>query len=139
MFNLLSAGSADEDTRSMLDELCQQGAAKMLAIYLEAEVADYVDRHSDDLDQDGHRLVVRNGRGKARKVTTVSGTIEVRAPRVDDRRMNLETGERSRFVSAILPPWCRRSPGLNLHPSDHEGGEHGGQDRWISGRHAAMT
>jgi predicted enzyme related to lactoylglutathione lyase len=29
--------------------------------------------------------------------------------------------------------------GLNLHPSDHEGGEHGGQDRWISGRHAAMT
>ena len=29
--------------------------------------------------------------------------------------------------------------GLDLHPSDHEGGEHGGDDRWISGRHAATT
>jgi predicted enzyme related to lactoylglutathione lyase len=29
--------------------------------------------------------------------------------------------------------------GLDLHPSDHEGGAHGGDDRWISGRHAAVT
>jgi putative transposase len=29
---------------------------------------------------------------------------------VDDRRVDEVTGERCRFRSAILPPWCRRSP-----------------------------
>jgi predicted enzyme related to lactoylglutathione lyase len=29
--------------------------------------------------------------------------------------------------------------GLDLHASDHEGGDHGDGDRWISGRHAATT
>lgn len=29
--------------------------------------------------------------------------------------------------------------GLDLHLSDHEGGDHGADDRWISGRHAATT
>jgi lactoylglutathione lyase len=29
--------------------------------------------------------------------------------------------------------------GLDLRLADHEGGEHGGDDRWISGRHAATT
>jgi len=29
--------------------------------------------------------------------------------------------------------------GLDLHLSDHEGGDHGTDDRWISGRHAAIT
>ena len=110
MLNLLSDGSADEDTRSMLDEICRHGAARMLAVALEAEVADYIARHTDDVDEDGHRLAVRNGHAKARQVTTVSGTIEVRAPRVDDRGTDLKTGERRRFISAILPPWCRRSP-----------------------------
>jgi putative transposase len=110
MFKLLPDGVSDEDAQSVLDEICRQGAARMLVVALEAEVEDYVARHSGDLDDDGHRLVVRNGRGKRRQVTTVSGTIEVRAPRVDDRRTHPETGERRRFVSAILPPWCRRSP-----------------------------
>lgn len=38
------------------------------------------------------------------------GAIEVRAPRVDDRRTGPETGQQVRFCSAILPPWCRNSP-----------------------------
>jgi predicted enzyme related to lactoylglutathione lyase len=29
--------------------------------------------------------------------------------------------------------------GLDLHLADHEGGDHGADDRWISGRHAATT
>jgi len=53
--------------------------------------------------------VVRNGYASARKVTVGSGTIEVRAPRIDDRRMD-ESGERHRFRSRILPPYMRRSP-----------------------------
>src|SRR5205814_9045901 len=61
-------------------------------------------------DGDGRRLVVRNGHARPRQVTTAAGAVEVVAPRVNDRRADLVTGERMRFSSAILPPWCRRSP-----------------------------
>ena len=35
---------------------------------------------------------------------------EVKAPRVNDKRVDPETGERQRFSSAILPAWARKSP-----------------------------
>jgi hypothetical protein len=54
--------------------------------------------------------VVRSGYRQSRKVTTAAGAVEVKAPRVNDRRIDAETGERKRFSSAILPPWCRKSP-----------------------------
>ena len=41
---------------------------------------------------------------------TAAGAVAVRAPRVDDRRVDPVTGERLRFRSVILPPWCRKSP-----------------------------
>jgi putative transposase len=34
----------------------------------------------------------------------------VRAPRIDDRRIDSATGERMHFRSSILPPWARKSP-----------------------------
>jgi len=43
-------------------------------------------------------------------VKTVAGAVEVTAPRVDDKRVDGESGERQRFRSSILLPWCRRSP-----------------------------
>jgi putative transposase len=96
--------------RSLLDEIARDGARRMLAAALEAEVAAYLDAHRDQLDEAGHRLVVRNGHHSRREVTTVAGAVEVRAPRVNDRRVDERTGERRRFSSAILPPWCRTSP-----------------------------
>jgi putative transposase len=54
--------------------------------------------------------VVRNGHARQREVTTAAGSIPVRAPRVDDRRVDPQTSERLRFRSVLLPPWCRRSP-----------------------------
>jgi hypothetical protein len=62
--------------------------------------------------RDGHgwRFVVRNGYHQPRQVTTAVGVVEVKAPLVNDKRVDEETGERKRFSSAILPPWCRRSP-----------------------------
>jgi putative transposase len=53
--------------------------------------------------------VVRNGKARRRRVTVGSGTVEMVAPRVNDRRVDVE-GERKRFTSAILPPYMRRSP-----------------------------
>ena len=87
-----------------LDELVREGAQRMLLAALEAEVASYIERHCDFRDEQGHALVVRNGRARSRKVTVGAGTLEVAAPRVDDRR------ESARFVSRILPPYMRRSP-----------------------------
>jgi putative transposase len=54
--------------------------------------------------------VVRNGHARPRRVTTVAGAVPVTAPRVDDRRVDEATGQRARSRSAILPPWCRKSP-----------------------------
>jgi len=57
--------------------------------------------------------VVRNGYAPPREVLTSSGAIEVLAPRVNDKRVDEVSGERARFASAILPPWCRKSPKVN--------------------------
>ncbi|MHB8186234.1 MAG: IS256 family transposase [Dermatophilaceae bacterium] len=95
---------------SLLDEIVRDGARRMLAAALEAEVAAYIDQHTDQLDEHGRRVVVRNGRHEPRQVLTSSGAIEVVAPRVNDKRTEEATGARRRFASAILAPWCRRSP-----------------------------
>ena len=80
----------------------------MIAAALEVEVEDYLARHLDQRDAAGHALVVRNGRGRARKVTVGSGTMSIEAPRVNDKRV--VEGERQRFTSQILPPYLRKSP-----------------------------
>jgi transposase-like protein len=84
-----------------------------LAAALRAEVAAYVEGCADQVDDQGRRLVVRNGYHGAREVLTSSGAIEVVAPRVNDKRVDPVTGQRMRFSSAILPPWCRKSPRIN--------------------------
>lgn len=94
---------------STLDELAREGARRMLMLALEAEVAAYVERHAGAVDAEGHRQVVRNGHARPRPVTLGCGTVEVSAPRVNDRRTD-EEGNRQRFTSEILPPYMRRSP-----------------------------
>ena len=93
---------------SHLDNLILEGARKMLGQAIEAEVESYVERFSTQLDADGRRLVVRNGKAKPRKITTGAGTIEIQAPRVNDKR--IVDGERQKFTSNILPPYMRKSP-----------------------------
>jgi len=53
---------------------------------------------------------VRNGFHDERTVVTAAGAITVKAPRVNDKRIDPNTGERQRFASAILPAWARKSP-----------------------------
>ncbi len=95
---------------SLIDEIVRDGARRMLAAALEAEVAAYIAAHAGQLDEHGHRLVVRNGRAQPRQVLTSAGAVEVVAPRVNDKRVDEATGQRRRFASAILPAWCRKSP-----------------------------
>jgi transposase-like protein len=105
--------SANEDaggSGSLLDEIVRDGARQMLASALAAEVAAYIDQFSDQVDEHGRRLVVRNGHHHERDVLTAAGAVSVRAPRVNDRRVDPDTAERQRFSSAILPAWARKSP-----------------------------
>lgn len=99
-----------EDLAAGLDEIVREGARRMLAEALEAEVEAYIAGHAQQRDEAGRRLVRRNGHARPRVVTTGAGGVEVAAPRVDDRRVEPVTGERAQFHSAILPPWARKSP-----------------------------
>ncbi|UGQ55824.1 MULTISPECIES: IS256 family transposase [Rhodococcus] len=93
----------------MLDEIVRDGARQMLAAALQAEVADYIARHAGEIDDNGHRLVVRNGYHAEHEVVTAAGAVAVKAPRVNDKRVDPDTGERRRFSSTILPAWARKS------------------------------
>lgn len=95
---------------SLLDEIVRDGARQMLAAALSAEVSAYIEAHADQLDSRGHRLVVGNGYHQPREVMTAAGAVPVRAPRVNDKRIDEATGKRKRFSSAILPVWSRKSP-----------------------------
>ena len=100
----------NEASGSVLDEIVPEAARQMLAVALQAEVSVYIDAHAEEVDENGHRLVVRNGHHNEREVITAAGPVPVRAPRVNDKRTDPATGERKRFASAILPAWARKSP-----------------------------
>jgi transposase-like protein len=102
--------AASAELSAGLDAIVAEGARRMLTAALEAEVDAYISGLVDETDEHGHRLVVRNGHAQPRSLVTGAGPVEVRSPRVDDRRVDEETGERCRFRSVILPPWARKSP-----------------------------
>lgn len=110
MLRVVSDEPTREDAPSVLDEIVREGARRMLAAAVRAEADAYVEAFAGELDELGHRLVVRNGHAEPRTIVTGAGPIEVRMPRVNDRRVDDETGERMQFRSSILPPWCRKSP-----------------------------
>ena len=99
-----------EASCSVLDEIVREAATQMFAVALQAEVSAYIDAHAEEVDENGHRVVVRNGHHNEREVITAAGPVPVRAPRVNDKRTDPATGERKRFASAILPAWVRKSP-----------------------------
>jgi len=105
-----SQGSKRE-TRSTLDELAREGARRMLKQALEAEVEAYVERHHEVRNERGKAMVVRNGRGRPRKVAVGAGVLDVVAPRVNDKRV--VDGQRQKFASEILPPYLRKSRAIS--------------------------
>ncbi len=109
MLRVVSDDDTRAEMRSALDEIVLDGARRMLAAALEAEVDAYIAELADERDERGRRLVVRNGHAEPRTITTAAGRIDVEAPRVNDKRVD-DGGQRCRFRSSILPPWARKSP-----------------------------
>ena len=102
----LSIGSRD-----VLTDILRQGAQKLLMETIEMEVEEYLAAHGDQIDPTGHRLVVRNGHMPERQIQTGVGSVTIKQPRVNDKRIN-ENGQRMRFSSKILPPYLRRTKSL---------------------------
>ncbi|HSK85871.1 MAG TPA: hypothetical protein VK902_21065 [Rubrobacter sp.] len=74
------------------------------------EVGAYVEAARDERDERGRAVVVSNDHARKREVVCGAGAVEVRAPRVSDRRVD-ENGQRRRFKSVILPPYtCAARP-----------------------------
>src|SRR6266568_1786530 len=110
MLSVITDEAARSELAMSLDELAREGARRMLAAALEAEVDAYITAFAALTDERGHRLVRRNGHAPARQLATGTGQVEVTRPRVDDRRVDPATGQRRQFQSVILPRWVRRSP-----------------------------
>jgi len=96
-----------EDSRSVLDAYVREGARKLLQAALECEVESFVAECAGKVDEQGRRLVVRNGYLPARSIMTGAGPLEVEQPRVRDKSRHAE--DRAVVTSAILPPYLRKS------------------------------
>ena len=95
--------------QDVLTEVLRDGARRMLAQAVEAEVTAWIDAHAHLKDEAGRRQVVRNGHLPERTIQTGIGEIEVKQPRVHDRR---PPGQREAFTPAVLPPYLRRTKSL---------------------------
>lgn len=97
-------------SQDALTEILRQGARKMLAVALEAEVESFLQQHRHLVNAQGHSEVVRNGFLPTREIQTGVGAIEVKVPRAKDKRKG---GDKVRFNSQILPPYLRRTKSLD--------------------------
>jgi len=95
--------------QDVLSDILRQGAQQLLAKSIEAEVADWIERHEHCRDAAGKRQVVRNGHMPERTITTGIGQVTVQQPRVHDRR---PASEGEKFSSAILPPYLRKTKSI---------------------------
>jgi transposase-like protein len=83
----------------------------MLQAAIETEVQEFLIEHAERRDDEGRRLVVRNGHMPSRELLTGAGRLELRQPRVRDNTPEVE--RRLHFRSSILPPYLRRSKSID--------------------------
>jgi putative transposase len=95
--------------KDILTEVLRHGAAQLLAQAIQAEVAAYLEERSHLRDEHGRQQVVRNGSLPQRTILTGIGPVEVKQPRVQDRR---PPEQQEKFSSAILPPYLRKTKSI---------------------------
>jgi transposase-like protein len=110
--NVVLATLPSSSPADVLTEILRVGARQLLAQAVEAEVDSYLAEHAGEVDEQGHRRVVRNGHLPERRIQTGIGPVPVRQPRVNDKRLD-ENGQRIRFSSAILPRYLRRTRSID--------------------------
>jgi len=107
----------EESTWSVLEQIARQGAQKMLQLALENEVEEFIQNHSNLKDENGKKVVTKNGYMPQREIVTGMGPLAITQPRIDDRNLK-EYCSNERFTSNILPRYLRRIPSIdNLIPA----------------------
>ena len=109
-------------SQDVLTGILRDGAQRLLAQAIDAEVDDWIERHAGAKDDCGHQQVVRNGHHPTRTLVTGVGPVAVTQPRVWDRRIvgRSDAGEEvdakgypvERFRSSILPPYLRKTKAI---------------------------
>ena len=103
---ITGALQSPSEAGDVLTDILREGARKLLAQAIEAEVQDWIDSHARLVDKAGRRLVVRNGYSPEREIVTSLGPIAVQQPRVRDKR---RADEREKFSSKLLPAYLRKT------------------------------
>jgi len=98
-----------DSEKDVLTDVLRRGATQLLTQAIQAEVAAYLEAHSHLRDEAGRQQVVRNGSLPQRTILTGIGPVEVKQPRVQDRR---PPQQREKFTSAILPPYLRKTKSI---------------------------
>ncbi|PIU29027.1 MAG: hypothetical protein COT09_02985 [Candidatus Hydromicrobium americanum] len=107
----------EESAWSVLEEIAREGARKMLKLALENEVEEFVQKHSALRNEQGRKVVAKNGYMPERDIVTGMGPIRIKQPRIDDRYLK-DYSNASWFTSNILPRYLRRIPSIdNLVPA----------------------
>ena len=94
-----------------ITDILRQGARRLLATALEAEINLFLNEYKEITDTKGYQRVVRNGYLPEREVQTGLGQVPVRMPRIRDRQPDSPNGG-IKFTSAILPPYLRRTQSI---------------------------
>ncbi|WP_233903594.1 IS256 family transposase [Stieleria maiorica] len=98
------------DQKSPLDELVREGARRMLQSAIDAEVEAFIDQHDDRRDEQGRRLVVKNGSLPEREILTGAGAIPVKQGRVRDNTKDPD--RRVVFSPSVLPAYLRKTEAI---------------------------
>ena len=95
--------SLNENPRDLITRVLKDGAKRMLAQAIEAEVQEYL----NDVNRDEVR-VSRNGKAPIRKIQTGLGPIEI-----ERQKLRKKVGEAVKpFESKILPRYLRKTKSL---------------------------
>lgn len=99
--NVIELSKSRSEFQDHLTMVIQQGAQRMLAQAVEAEVEAFLAGFAGERNASGLQRLVRNGYLPEREIQTGIGAVKVRMPRVRDT--GGVKGERIRFSSKILP------------------------------------
>jgi len=87
-----------------LTELLRNGARRLIADAVEAELQGLLKQYSEFRNGQGHLQVVRNGYLPEREIQTGIGPVKVKVPKIRDK-----SGQGIKFNSALLPPYLRKT------------------------------
>ena len=109
--NLIELKNPEPFIDDPITEILRNGAKKLLAEALEAEIKSFLSQYADFKDDQGRMRVTRNGYLPEREIQTGIGPVPAKAPRIRDHRPEDES-DRIRFSSSILPPYLRKTKSM---------------------------